>query len=37
MTAMLKIEKLCKEFTLHQQGGVRISVLEDVSLEVNRG
>jgi alpha-D-ribose 1-methylphosphonate 5-triphosphate synthase subunit PhnL len=37
MAAMLKIEKLCKEFTLHQQGGVRISVLDDVSLEVNKG
>jgi alpha-D-ribose 1-methylphosphonate 5-triphosphate synthase subunit PhnL len=37
MAAMLKIEKLCKEFTLHQQGGVRIPVLEDVSLEVNKG
>ena len=37
MTVMLKIEKLCKEFTLHQQGGVRIPVLDDVSLEVNKG
>ena len=37
MAAMLKIEKLCKEFTLHQQGGVSISVLDDVSLEVSRG
>lgn len=37
MTEMVKIEKLCKEFTLHQQGGVRISVLHDVSLEVSRG
>ncbi|MBZ0261305.1 MAG: phosphonate C-P lyase system protein PhnL [Hyphomicrobiales bacterium] len=34
---MLKIEKLCKEFTLHQQGGVRISVLDNVSLEVSSG
>ena len=34
---MLKIDKLCKEFTLHQQGGVRISVLNDVSLEVSGG
>lgn len=37
VTAMLKIDKLCKEFTLHQQGGVRISVLNDVSLEVSGG
>jgi len=37
MAAALKIEKLCKEFTLHQQGGVRIPVLDDVSLEVNKG
>lgn len=37
MAAALKIEKLCKEFTLHQQGGVRIPVLDNVSLEVNKG
>ena len=37
MAAALKIEKLCKEFTLHQQGGVRIPVLEHISLEVNKG
>lgn len=37
MAAALKIEKLCKEFTLQQQGGVRIPVLDNVSLEVNRG
>ena len=37
MATMLKIEKLCKEFTLHQQGGVRIPVLNDVSLEVAGG
>ena len=37
MTAMLKIEGLCKEFTLHQQGGVRIPVLDGVSLEVAEG
>lgn len=37
MAAALKIEKLCKEFTLHQQGGVRIAVLNNVSLEVNKG
>ena len=37
MATALKIEKLCKEFTLHQQGGVRIPVLDNVSLEVNKG
>jgi alpha-D-ribose 1-methylphosphonate 5-triphosphate synthase subunit PhnL len=37
MAAALKIEKLCKEFTLHQQGGVRIPVLDNISLDVNRG
>jgi alpha-D-ribose 1-methylphosphonate 5-triphosphate synthase subunit PhnL len=37
MAAALKIEKLCKEFTLHQQGGVRIPVLDSVSLEVSMG
>ena len=37
MVAMLKIEKLCKEFTLHQQGGVRIPVLDEINLEVSKG
>jgi alpha-D-ribose 1-methylphosphonate 5-triphosphate synthase subunit PhnL len=37
MATALKIEKLCKEFTLHQQGGVRIAVLDNVSLEVDGG
>jgi alpha-D-ribose 1-methylphosphonate 5-triphosphate synthase subunit PhnL len=37
MAAALRIEKLCKEFTLHQQGGVRIPVLDNVDLEVNKG
>ena len=37
MAAALKIEKLCKEFTLHQQGAMRIPVLDNVSLEVNKG
>ena len=37
MAAALKIEKLCKEFTLHQQGGVHIPVLDNVDLEVNKG
>ncbi len=37
MATTLKIEKLCKEFTLHQQGATRIPVLDNVSLEVNKG
>jgi alpha-D-ribose 1-methylphosphonate 5-triphosphate synthase subunit PhnL len=37
MTAVLRIENLAKEFTLHQQGGVRISVLADFNLEVKQG
>jgi len=37
MAAALKIERLCKEFTLHQQGGVRIPVLDNISLEANKG
>ncbi|MBE9049760.1 phosphonate C-P lyase system protein PhnL [Nostocales cyanobacterium LEGE 11386] len=34
---LLKVEHLRKTFTLHQQGGVRLSVLEGVSLTVNAG
>lgn len=34
---MIRIAGLCKSFTLHNQGGVRISVLENVSLTVKRG
>lgn len=34
---MIRVEGLCKSFTLHNQGGVRINVLEDVSLTVGRG
>ena len=37
MTPMLKIEGLSKEFTLHQQGGTRIAVLENVNLDVAAG
>jgi alpha-D-ribose 1-methylphosphonate 5-triphosphate synthase subunit PhnL len=37
MAAALKVENLCKEFTLHQQGATRISVLNGVSLEVAGG
>ena len=34
---ILKIENLKKEFVLHQQGGVRISVFDQMSLSVNAG
>ncbi len=34
---MLKIENLNKEFTLHQQGGVQISVFDNLNLEINAG
>lgn len=37
MTIMIFVEKLSKVFTLHQQGGVRITALKDVSLEVSSG
>lgn len=37
MTAMLRIEGLGKTFTLHNQGGVRLPVLEGVDLEVPAG
>ncbi|MDR1043718.1 MAG: phosphonate C-P lyase system protein PhnL [Candidatus Adiutrix sp.] len=37
MTTMLTVEKLSKIFTLHQQGGVRIKALTDVSLELSAG
>lgn len=35
MTPVLDIKNLCKNFTLHQQGGVVIPVLEGVNLAVN--
>ncbi|MEO0768299.1 MAG: ATP-binding cassette domain-containing protein, partial [Cyanobacteria bacterium J06649_4] len=34
---LLKAENLRKGFTLHAQGGLHLSVLEDVSLTVNKG
>ena len=37
MDPMLKIEGLKKEFTLYQQGGVQISVFDNLSLEINAG
>lgn len=34
---MIKVESLSKRFVLHNQGGVQLQVLEDVSFEVARG
>ena len=34
---MLSVRNLSKTFTLHNQGGVRLRVLEDASLDVRRG
>ena len=34
---MVEVEKLWKHFTLHNQGGVILPVLEDVSLTADRG
>ena len=34
---LIKVENLSKSFTLHQQGGVSLPVLQKVSLTVNRG
>ncbi|UKO99121.1 phosphonate C-P lyase system protein PhnL [Nostoc sp. UHCC 0870] len=35
--ALLQVENLRKTFTLHQQGGIQLSVLEAISLTVNAG
>ncbi len=35
--ALLQVENLRKSFTLYQQGGINLSVLEGVSLSVNAG
>ncbi|BAY41533.1 phosphonate C-P lyase system protein PhnL (plasmid) [Nostoc sp. NIES-2111] len=35
--ALLQVDNLQKSFTLHQQGGIRLSVLEGISLSVNAG
>lgn len=37
MTTMIDIRGLCKTFTLHNQGGARLEVLQDVHLEVESG
>lgn len=37
MSAMVEVDHLSKRFTLHNQGGVTLPVLDEVSLEVERG
>lgn len=37
MEVMMKIRNLSKEFLLHQQGGIRISVFDDLNLSVESG
>lgn len=37
MTTMITVENLSKVFTLHQQGGVRITALRDINLSVRAG
>jgi len=37
MTTMLSVESLDKRFVLHLQGGLELTVLDDVSLEVRAG
>jgi len=37
MTVMIAVEELSKSFTLHTQGGVRIPVFADLSLDVKSG
>jgi alpha-D-ribose 1-methylphosphonate 5-triphosphate synthase subunit PhnL len=34
---MIRVEKLCKTFVLHNQGGVELAVLKDVDFEVRPG
>lgn len=37
MTVMIRVDNLCKGFTLHNQGGVSYQVLDQVSFTVARG
>jgi alpha-D-ribose 1-methylphosphonate 5-triphosphate synthase subunit PhnL len=37
MNAMIQVKDLSKHFTLHNQGGARLDVLNDISLQVERG
>lgn len=34
---IIKINRLYKSFTLHHQGGIRLPILHDISLDVSRG
>lgn len=36
-STLLKVENISKGFTLHNQGGIQLSVLKMVSLQVNKG
>ena len=37
MTVMIDVQNLSKQFTLHNQGGTRFTVLDNVSFKVNKG
>jgi len=37
MTTVIDIQGLCKAFTLHNQGGARLPVLQDINLRVKAG
>ena len=37
MTTMIRVENVSKDFTLHNQGGVRLPVFQDVNFEVSAG
>lgn len=37
MTAMIRVDNICKRFTLHNQGGVSYQVLDDICFEVQPG
>ncbi|UZE96246.1 phosphonate C-P lyase system protein PhnL [Alkalimarinus alittae] len=37
MTVMIDVQNLSKQFTLHNQGGINFTVLDDVSFNVRRG
>lgn len=37
MTTMIRVDKVCKSFTLHNQGGVSYRVLDGISFDVQAG
>lgn len=37
MTTMIRVDNVSKDFTLHNQGGVRLPVFQDVNFEVSAG